>query len=44
MELIVKRIKQCIEASDKKSYRKEGKPDKMTPELEWDIKEYIVNV
>lgn len=42
-ELIVKRIKQGIEASDKKSGRKEGKLDKMTPELEVDIKEYLVN-
>lgn len=42
-ELIVKRIKQGIEASDKKSGRKEGQLDKMTPELEKDIKEYQVN-
>lgn len=42
-ELIVKRIKQGIEASDKKSGRKEGKLDKMTPELEQDIKEYLGN-
>lgn len=42
-ELIVKRIKQGIEASDKKSGRKEGKLDKMTPELEVDIKEYLGN-
>lgn len=42
-ELIVKRIKQGIEASDKKAGRKTGALDKMTDELKADIKEYLNN-
>ncbi|MDY3361755.1 MAG: recombinase family protein [Clostridium celatum] len=40
-EIIVKRIKQGIEASDKKSGRKAGKLDKMSDELKEDIKKFI---
>lgn len=40
-EIIVKRIKQGIQASDKKSGRKEGTLDKMSEQLEKDIKEYL---
>ena len=40
-EIIVKRIKQGIEASDKKSGRKQGKLDKMSDELKEDIKEFL---
>lgn len=40
-EIIVKRIKQGIEASDKKSGRKTGQLDKMSPELENDIKLFL---
>lgn len=39
----VKRIKDGIEASSKKSGRPEGKLDKMTPELEVDIKSYLAD-
>lgn len=42
-EITVKRIKDGIAASDKKSGRKEGKLDKMTPELEADIKAYLAD-
>ena len=40
-EIIVKRIKQGIEASDKKSGRKVGQLDKMSDELKADIKAFI---
>lgn len=40
-ELIVKRIKQGIEASNKKSGRKKGKLDKMSDKLRDDIKEFL---
>ncbi len=40
-EIIVKRIKQGIEASSKKSGRKVGQLDKMSKELEEDIKLYL---
>ncbi len=40
-EIIVKRIKQGIEASDKKSGRKVGNLDKMSEELKADIKAFI---
>ena len=40
-EFIVKRIKQGIEASDKKSGRKQGKLDKMSDKLRDDIKEFL---
>ena len=40
-EIIVKRIKQGIAASDKKSGRKQGKLDKMSVELKDDIKEFL---
>lgn len=42
-ETIVKRIKQGIEASDKKSGRKQGSLDKMSEELRADIKEFLNN-
>lgn len=42
-EIIVKRIKQGLEASDKKSGRPKGKLDKMTDELESDIKKYLTD-
>ena len=40
-EIIVKRIKQGIAASDKKSGRKQGKLDKMSDELKDDIKGFL---
>ncbi|WP_461207639.1 recombinase family protein [Clostridium sp. DL1XJH146] len=40
-EIIVKRIKQGIQASDKKSGRKQGNLDKMSEELREDIKEFL---
>ena len=40
-EIITKRIKQGIQASDKKQGRKPNQLDKMTDELEKDIKEYL---
>ncbi len=40
---IVKRIVDGINASDKKSGRKEGQLDKMTPELEADIKKFLAD-
>ena len=40
-EIIVKRIKQGIEASDKKQGRKVGQLDKMSDELKSDIKAFI---
>lgn len=40
-EIIVKRIKQGIEASDKKSGRKQGQLDKMSEELKKDIEQFI---
>ena len=42
-EIIVKRIKQGIEASDKKSGRINGNLDKMSEELKHDIVEFIGN-
>ncbi|OAA84687.1 recombinase family protein [Clostridium ljungdahlii] len=42
-EIIVKRIKQGIEASNKKSGRKFNTLDKMTEELKADIKEFLSN-
>lgn len=42
-EIIVKRIKQGIQASSKKSGRKHGKLDKMTDELETDIKKFLMD-
>lgn len=42
-EIIVKRIKQGIEASEKQSGRAKNTVDKMTAELETDIKELITN-
>ena len=40
-EITVKRIKDGIEASDKKSGRKPGQLDKMTEDLQTDIKAYL---
>lgn len=40
-ETIVQRIKQGIQASEKRQGRKTGQLDKITPELETDIKSYI---
>ena len=40
-EITVKRIKDGIKASSKKSGRKEGQLDKMSPELEEDIKKFL---
>ena len=40
-EIIVKRIKQGIQASNKKSGRKQGKLDKMSDELKNDIREFL---
>ena len=40
-EITVKRIKDGIAASDKKSGRKTGQLDKMTPELQEDIKKFL---
>lgn len=42
-ETTVKRIKDGIAASDKKSGRKIGQLDKLSPELENDIRVYLVN-
>ena len=42
-EIIVKRIKDGIKASSKKSGRKEGQLDKMTPELEVDIRKFLAD-
>lgn len=42
-EIIVKRIKQGIEASEKQSGRAKNTVDKMTAELEADIKELLTN-
>lgn len=42
-EIIVKRIKQGMEASDKKPGRKPGTKEKLTKELETDIKDFIEN-
>lgn len=42
-EIIVKRIKQGIEASDKKQGRKVGQLDKMSDELRADIKKFLVD-
>ena len=42
-EIIVKRIKDGIKASSKKSGRKEGQLDKMTPELEADIRKFLTD-
>ena len=42
-EITVKRIKDGIKASDKKSGRKEGQLDKMTPELEADIRNFLAD-
>lgn len=42
-EIIIKRIKQGIEASDKKSGRKFGSLDKLTEDLRVDILEYLKN-
>ena len=42
-EIIVKRIKDGIKASSKKSGRKQGQLDKMSPELETDIKKFLTD-
>lgn len=42
-EITVKRIKDGIRASEKKSGRKEGQLDKMTPELEADIRNFLTD-
>ncbi len=42
-EIIVKRIKQGMEASTKKPGRKSGTKEKLTKELEEDIRDYIKN-
>ena len=42
-EIIVKRIKDGIKASSKKSGRKEGQLDKMTPEHEADIRKFLTD-
>ena len=42
-EITVKRIKDGIKASEKKSGRKEGQLDKMTPELEADIRNFLAD-
>lgn len=42
-EITVQRIKDGIAASDKKSGRKTGQLDKMTPELEADIRAYLAD-
>ena len=42
-EITVKRIKDGIKASSKKSGRKEGQLDKMTPELEADIRKFLTD-
>lgn len=41
--IFIERVKDGIAASDKKSGRKVGNLDKMTPELEADIKEFMTN-
>lgn len=41
--ILIKRIKDGIEASDKKSGRKKGNLDKMSKELNEDIQEYLSN-
>lgn len=41
--IFIKRVKDGIAASEKKSGRKTGALDKMTPELEADIKEFMTN-
>ena len=40
-EIFIERVKQCIEASDKPSGRKKGKLDKMSEELEADIRLFL---
>lgn len=40
-QILIQRIKQGIQASDKKQGRKPGKLDKMSDELETDIKKYL---
>ena len=42
-EITVKRIKDGIKASSKKSGRKEGQLDKMTPEHEADIRKFLTD-
>ena len=42
-EITVKRIKDGIKASSKKSGRKEGQLDKMTPELEADTRKFLID-
>ena len=42
-EITVKRIKDGIKASSKKSGRKEGQLDKMTPEHEADIRKFLAD-
>ena len=42
-EITVKRIKDGIKASSKKSGRKEGQLDKMTLELEVDIRKFLAD-
>ena len=42
-EITVKRIKDGIAASTKKSGRKQGQLDKMSPELETDIKKFLTD-
>ena len=42
-EITVKRIKDGIAASNKKSGRKTGQLDKMTPELKADIQKFLVD-
>ena len=42
-EITVKRINDGIKASSKKSGRKEGQLDKMTPELEADIRKFLTD-
>lgn len=42
-EITAKRIKDGIKASSKKSGRKEGQLDKMTPELEADIRKFLID-
>ena len=42
-EIIVKRIKQGIEASEKKQGRKIGQLDKMSEELKNDIRKFLTN-
>ena len=42
-DITVKIIKDGIKASSKKSGRKEGQLDKMTPELEADIRKFLID-